>query len=94
MFDVRRLFFVGNHETYIEHYTWFINTSLWLIYINQQLLKTGDSQNQKGIGSGPDPFGAGAYYLQSISALCGEIGSGFRTNAHCHIRKYIRVLKK
>ena len=26
-------------------------------------------QNQKGIGSRPDPFGAGAYNLQSISAL-------------------------
>ena len=50
-FDVR---FVGNAEPYkmvIKRHTWFVNTSLWLIYINLQPPKTGDSQNQKGIGS-------------------------------------------
>ena len=35
-----------------------VNTSLWLIETNQQSPKTGDSQNQKGIGSRPDPFRA------------------------------------
>ena len=43
--------FVGSsaepHKTYIERHAWFVNTSLWLIYINLQPPKTGDSQNQK-----------------------------------------------
>ena len=70
MFDVR---FVGlsriPYKLYIECRAWFVNTSLWLIYVNLQPAKTGDSQNQKGIGGRPDSFGVGTYNLQSISAL-------------------------
>ena len=67
MSDLQDIRFVGlsriPDKTCIEHHAWFVNASLWLIYINSQLPKTGDSQNQKGIGNRPDPFGVGAYYL-------------------------------
>ena len=62
MFDVH---FVGNsaepYKMYNAYHVWFVNTSLWLIYINLLPPKTCDSQ---GTGSRPVPFGVGAYNLQ------------------------------
>jgi len=46
-----------------------IDTSCEAIKHQSTIAKFGDSWEKKGIGNTPDPFGAGAYNLQSISAL-------------------------
>ena len=45
---------------YVKCHAWFVSTHPWLVHINQQSPKTGDSQNRKGISVKPDPLGEGA----------------------------------
>jgi len=46
-----------------------INTSCEAIKHQSTIARFADSWDKKGIGITPDPFGAGAYNLQLISAL-------------------------